>query len=145
MAARHHQHTITSAVSIGNHLRLEAVAVSLAVIATKNGGDGWESNPPRTPQQRPANSFEDRGPGGPMGCWSEPYPAPCEGFTADWRARVKRHESALSRAQAPHLSTNRHEMLVRLPAEQEAASSILARRTILPVRHTYSSARKSSS
>src|SRR5712692_3844332 len=26
-----------------------------------HGGDGWESNPPRTPQQRPANSFEDRG------------------------------------------------------------------------------------
>src|SRR5438132_3313765 len=26
----------------------------------KSGGDGWESNPPRTPQQRPANSFEDR-------------------------------------------------------------------------------------
>jgi len=25
------------------------------------GGDGWESNPPRTPQQRPANGFEDRG------------------------------------------------------------------------------------
>src|SRR6266851_2714192 len=28
----------------------------------KRGGDGWESNPPRTPQQRPANGFEDRGP-----------------------------------------------------------------------------------
>jgi hypothetical protein len=27
----------------------------------KRGGDGWESNPPRTPQQRPANGFEDRG------------------------------------------------------------------------------------
>ena len=27
----------------------------------KGGGDGWESNPPRTPQQRPANGFEDRG------------------------------------------------------------------------------------
>jgi hypothetical protein len=27
----------------------------------KSGGDGWESNPPRTPQQRPANGFEDRG------------------------------------------------------------------------------------
>src|ERR1700687_749181 len=26
------------------------------------GGDGWESNPPRTPHQRPANGFEDRGP-----------------------------------------------------------------------------------
>jgi hypothetical protein len=33
----------------------------LAVIACENGGDGWESNPPRTPQQRPANGFEDRG------------------------------------------------------------------------------------
>jgi hypothetical protein len=38
-----------------------AVAVILAVTTTKNGGDGWESNPPRTPQQRPANGFEDRG------------------------------------------------------------------------------------
>ncbi len=37
------------------------VAVILAVIATKSGGDGWESNPPRTPQQRPADGFEDRG------------------------------------------------------------------------------------
>src|SRR4029077_15571505 len=37
------------------------LAVVLAVIATKSGGDGWESNPPRTPQQRPANGFEDRG------------------------------------------------------------------------------------
>src|SRR6266478_2760218 len=27
----------------------------------KRGGDGWESNPPRTPPQRPANGFEDRG------------------------------------------------------------------------------------
>ena len=27
----------------------------------KFGGDGWESNPPRTPQQRPADGFEDRG------------------------------------------------------------------------------------
>jgi len=35
-----------------------SVAVNLAVIPTKCGGDGWESNPPRTPQQRPANSFE---------------------------------------------------------------------------------------
>src|SRR2546422_2937744 len=38
------------------------VAVILAVIAANFGGDGWESNPPRTPQQRPANGFEDRGP-----------------------------------------------------------------------------------
>ncbi len=38
-----------------------AVAVMLAVTPAKNGGDGWESNPPRTPQQRPANGFEDRG------------------------------------------------------------------------------------
>ena len=38
-----------------------AVAVILAVITSKAGGDGWESNPPRTPQQRPANGFEDRG------------------------------------------------------------------------------------
>jgi len=33
---------------------------NLAVITAKSGGDGWESNPPRTPQQRPANGFEDR-------------------------------------------------------------------------------------
>src|ERR1700675_859119 len=38
-----------------------AVAVILAVTTTEIGGDGWESNPPRTPQQRPANGFEDRG------------------------------------------------------------------------------------
>ncbi len=31
-------------------------------MATEIGGDGWESNPPRTPYQRPANGFEDRGP-----------------------------------------------------------------------------------
>ena len=37
------------------------VAVNLAAIDAKFGGDGWESNPPRTPQQRPANGFEDRG------------------------------------------------------------------------------------
>jgi hypothetical protein len=37
------------------------VAVILAVMTAKSGGDGWESNPPRTPQQRPANGFEDRG------------------------------------------------------------------------------------
>jgi hypothetical protein len=32
----------------------------LAVIPAKTGGDGWESNPPGTPQQRPADGFEDR-------------------------------------------------------------------------------------
>jgi hypothetical protein len=37
------------------------LAVILAGAGTKIGGDGWESNPPRTPQQRPANGFEDRG------------------------------------------------------------------------------------
>jgi hypothetical protein len=36
-------------------------AVILAVRSTESGGDGWESNPPRTPQQRPADGFEDRG------------------------------------------------------------------------------------
>src|SRR5712692_3824287 len=41
--------------------RLRLLAVILAVIAPGSGGDGWESNPPRTPQQRPANGFEDRG------------------------------------------------------------------------------------
>jgi hypothetical protein len=39
------------------------VAVILAVTTAESGGDGWESSPPRTPQQRPANGFEDRGPG----------------------------------------------------------------------------------
>ena len=33
---------------------------SRPVICGPRGGDGWESNPPRTPQQRPANDFEDR-------------------------------------------------------------------------------------
>jgi hypothetical protein len=37
------------------------VAVILAVITTKTGGDGWESNPPKTPQQRLSDGFEDRG------------------------------------------------------------------------------------
>ncbi len=41
--------------------RFAGVAVNLAVIDAEFGGDGWESNPPRTPQQRPANGFEDRG------------------------------------------------------------------------------------
>src|SRR5437879_7097791 len=36
------------------------LAVILAVTAAGFGGDGWESNPPRTPPQRPANGFEDR-------------------------------------------------------------------------------------
>jgi hypothetical protein len=43
------------------YLPVNFVAVGLAVTAAKCGGDGWESNPPRTPQQRPANGFEDRG------------------------------------------------------------------------------------
>ena len=37
------------------------MAVILAVISQEVGGDGWESNPPGTPQQRPADGFEDRG------------------------------------------------------------------------------------
>ena len=37
------------------------VAVILAVMIAKSGGDGWESNPPRTRHRRPANGFEDRG------------------------------------------------------------------------------------
>src|SRR5438445_11117077 len=36
-------------------------AALVAVMTSENGGDGWESNPPRTPQQRPTNSFEDCG------------------------------------------------------------------------------------
>src|SRR6266851_9499591 len=46
-----------------NGKRFRKPFVVLAVIAIGFGGDGWESNPPRTPQQRPANGFEDRGPG----------------------------------------------------------------------------------
>src|SRR2546430_7229555 len=37
------------------------MAAILAVISQEVGVDGWESNPPRTPQQRPADGFEDRG------------------------------------------------------------------------------------
>ena len=33
-----------------------AVAVILAVTTSEIGGDGWESNPPRTPQQRPGQA-----------------------------------------------------------------------------------------
>jgi hypothetical protein len=42
-------------------LKAASVTVILAVKNQKFGGDGWESNHPRTPQQRPANGFEDRG------------------------------------------------------------------------------------
>src|SRR5712691_467949 len=49
--------------------RLRLLAVILAVIAPGSGGDGWESNPPRTPQQRPANGFEDRGAAIHLGPW----------------------------------------------------------------------------
>ena len=46
----------------------------LAVTSSKTGGDGLDSNAPRTPQQRPANGFEDpwgrvefaTGPKGPL-------------------------------------------------------------------------------
>ena len=45
------------------HLRVLRLRAPFAAITGKDvGGDGWESNPPRTPQQRPANGFEDRGP-----------------------------------------------------------------------------------
>ena len=55
-------------------LESAAVAVILAVTTAEIGGDGWESNPPRTNQQRPANGFEDpcgrveyrTGPNGPL-------------------------------------------------------------------------------
>src|SRR6266550_9313254 len=47
-------------VSPGDSTRA-AWAGFLAVRSRSLGGDGWESNPPRTPQQRPANGFEDRG------------------------------------------------------------------------------------
>lgn len=48
------------------------------------GGDGWESNPPRTPQQRPANGFEDRG-------RHQPPNIPSAGYIS---ARVKASERA---------------------------------------------------
>src|SRR5207245_1802856 len=38
-----------------------SVGVRVGVSGAKSGGDGWESNPPGTPQQRPADGFEDRG------------------------------------------------------------------------------------
>jgi len=42
-------------------LECAAVAVNLAVVAPKPGGDGWESNPPRTPQQRPQTVLKTAG------------------------------------------------------------------------------------
>ena len=36
-------------------------SAAVAVIRAKNGGDGWESNPPRTPQQRPATILKTAG------------------------------------------------------------------------------------
>src|SRR5438093_9090609 len=51
----------SSATMRGDARLSSAVAVNLAVTAPEFGGDGWESNPPRTPQQRPADGFEDRG------------------------------------------------------------------------------------
>src|SRR5712692_10388235 len=36
------------------------LAVTLAVTTAVCGGHGWGSNPARTPQQRPANGFQDR-------------------------------------------------------------------------------------
>src|SRR5712692_7315673 len=41
--------------------RLRLLAVILAVIAPGSGGDGWESNPPRTPQQRPQTVLKTAG------------------------------------------------------------------------------------
>ena len=49
----------------------------MAVITAKTGEDGWESNPPRTPQQRPADGFEDRG--------SDIHPC-LRKFAQDWNA-----------------------------------------------------------
>jgi hypothetical protein len=39
----------------------DQTVAAVAVIPPTNGGDGWESNPPRTRHRRPANGFEDRG------------------------------------------------------------------------------------
>src|SRR5579864_8434370 len=50
-----------SAMGRSSPPRCAPVAVFFAVIRHRFGGDGWESNPPRTPQQRPADGFEDRG------------------------------------------------------------------------------------
>jgi hypothetical protein len=38
---------------IGFPVAIAAVAVVVAVTSGEGGGDGWESNAPRTPQQRP--------------------------------------------------------------------------------------------
>ncbi len=35
--------------------------LSFDLFDAESGGDGWESNPPRTRHRRPADGFEDRG------------------------------------------------------------------------------------
>src|SRR6266851_1538154 len=48
-------------VHSGSQVTLQFRLLTLEQRSRKSGGDGWESNPPRAPQQRPANGFEDRG------------------------------------------------------------------------------------
>src|SRR5213082_4153253 len=43
------------------YIRLSLRIYTVGLVATRNGGDGWESNPPRTRHRRPADGFEDRG------------------------------------------------------------------------------------
>src|SRR2546430_6499584 len=59
--ARRHSLTSIRSESLIRLTLAPTVAVNSAVTPAEFGGDGWESNPPRTPQQRPANSFEDCG------------------------------------------------------------------------------------
>src|SRR5436305_120368 len=64
MSLPNRPHSKSSSTTTGVHgrpVKFAAVAVILAVSNAESGGDGWESNPPRTPQQRPADGFEDRG------------------------------------------------------------------------------------
>jgi hypothetical protein len=57
----HNNHLEMSAITGLRPPRSATVAVILAVMAPGFGGDGWESNPPETPQQRLSDSFEDCG------------------------------------------------------------------------------------
>src|SRR6266849_2401257 len=84
----------------------------LAVITAKTGGDGWESNPPRTPQQRPANGFEDRGlrvRKGPLRSVRDqsgrppPLPPDAHAEYKSWRLPVRGDESRPPGSEVPPL------------------------------------------
>ena len=51
----------TSIVIRDRALTFAAVAVNLAVTSTEIGGDGWESNPPRTPHSAPQTVLKTAG------------------------------------------------------------------------------------